>query len=108
MLSRVYIAPAGHILLDYIKKIHYSVFVKVVIEKKAAKYLESLDAVMKQRIEQALKDLAKEPPSGDIVKLQGKDGFRRRVGDYRIVFDITETNVIVYKIAPRGQAYKGD
>jgi len=35
--------------------------VKVVIEKKAAKYLESLDVVMKQRIEQALKDLAKEP-----------------------------------------------
>ena len=34
---------------------------KVVIEKKAAKYLESLDVVMKQRIEQALKDLAKEP-----------------------------------------------
>ena len=42
---------------------------RVVIEKKAAKYLENLDAVMKQRIEQALKDLAKEPPSGDIVTL---------------------------------------
>ena len=78
---------------------------KVVLEKKAAKYLESLDAVMKQRIKQALWDLAKEPPSGDIIKLQGEDGYRRRVGDYRIIFDITETDVIVYKIAPRGQAY---
>ena len=80
---------------------------KVVLEKKAAKYLESLDAVLKHRISEALKDLAKDPPSGDIVKLQGADGFRRRVGNYRIVFDITETEVIVYKIAPRGQAYKG-
>ena len=79
---------------------------KVVLEKKAAKYLESLDAVMRNRINEALEDLAAEPPSGDIVKLQGKDGYRRRVGDYRIVFDITETQVIVYKIAPRGQAYK--
>ena len=79
---------------------------KVVLEKQAAKYLESLNTVMKYRINEALKDLAKEPPSGDILKLQGKDGFRRRVGDYRIVFDITETEVIVYKIAPRGQVYK--
>ena len=79
---------------------------KVVLEKKAAKYLESLDAVMKRRINDALKDLAKEPPAGDIVKLQGEDGYRRRIGDYRIVFDITETEVIVYKIAPRGQVYK--
>jgi len=79
---------------------------KVVLEKKAAKYLESLDAVMKHRIHKALSDLANDPPSGDIVKLQNKDGYRRRVGDYRLVFDITETEIIVYKIAPRGEAYK--
>jgi len=81
---------------------------KVILEKKAAKYLENLDAIMKHRINHALKDLAKEPPTGDIVKLQGGDGYRRRVGDYRIIFDITETEIIVYKIAPRGQVYKGD
>jgi len=81
---------------------------KVVLEKKAAKYFESLDTVMKQRIKQALEDLANEPPSGDIVKLQGENGYRRRIGDYRIIFDITETEIIVYKIAPRGQVYKGD
>jgi len=81
---------------------------KVILEKKAAKYLESLNTVMKNRINHALRDLAKEPPSGDIIKLQGRDGYRRRVGDYRIIFDITETAVIVYKIAPRGQVYKGD
>jgi mRNA-degrading endonuclease RelE of RelBE toxin-antitoxin system len=61
---------------------------------------------MKRRLNEALKGLAKEPPYGDIVKLQGNDGYRRRIGDYRIVFDITETEVIVYKIAPRGQINK--
>ena len=59
---------------------------KVVLEKKAAKYLESLDMVMKHRINEALKGLAKEPPYGDITKLQGENGY--------------------YKIAPRGQVYK--
>ena len=58
----------------------------------------------KRRILQVLEDCLSK---STIVKLQGKDGYRRRVGDYRVVFDITETEVIVYKIAPRGQAYKG-
>jgi mRNA interferase RelE/StbE len=79
---------------------------KVVLAKKAAKYFARLDTATKHRIAEALHDLAADPPSGDIVKLQGKDGYRRRVGDYRILFDITETEVIIYKIAPRGQAYK--
>ncbi|MCL1818677.1 MAG: type II toxin-antitoxin system RelE/ParE family toxin [Spirochaetaceae bacterium] len=79
---------------------------KVVVEKKAAKYLESLDSITRRRITEALEELAEEPPAGDIVKLQSKDGYRRRVGDFRILFDITETKVIVYKIAPRGQVYK--
>ena len=39
---------------------------KVVLEKKAAKYLEGLDVVLKRRITEALKDLAAEPPSGDM------------------------------------------
>jgi hypothetical protein len=38
--------------------------------------------------------LTDEPPSGDIVKLQGKDGCGRRVGDLGLIFDITETAVI--------------
>ena len=79
---------------------------KVVLEKKAAKYLESLDSVMRRRINEALRGLATDPPSGDIVKLQGKDGYRLRIGDYRMVFDITETEIIVYKIVPREQVYK--
>jgi len=79
---------------------------KVVLEKQAVKYLKSLDMVMKNRIIEALKGLAEEPPIGDIKKLQGKNGYRKRVGDYRIVFDITEKEIIVYKIAPRGQIYK--
>ncbi len=29
-----------------------------------------------------------DPLSGDVVKLKGMDSFRRRVGDYRIIFDI--------------------
>ena len=78
---------------------------KVVVEKQAAKYLENLNEIVQRRIYEALEGLSQNPPSGDIVKLQGQNGYRRRVGDLRIIFDISEREVIVYKIAPRGQAY---
>jgi mRNA interferase RelE/StbE len=79
---------------------------KVVIEKQAVKYLESLDTIMYRRITKALKDLEKEPPIGDIEKLSGQDGYRLRVGIYRILFRVGAENIRVHKIAPRGQAYK--
>jgi mRNA interferase RelE/StbE len=78
----------------------------VLVEKKAAKYLERLPEPDKSRIKEALQGLANEPPAGDIKKLQGQTGYRLRVGGYRVLFDKTETAVVVYKIAPRGQAYK--
>ena len=80
---------------------------KVVLEKRAAKYLESLDENIRRRIIEALKKLQKVPPSGDIVKLQGQEtAYRLRVGGYRVLFKDKITCLAVYKIAPRGQAYK--
>lgn len=80
---------------------------KVELSPKAAKYLERLNQPQKGRIIKALKKLELEPPEGDIKALHGKDGFRMRVGDCRILFDLTEQVVVVYAIAPRGEAYKG-
>jgi mRNA-degrading endonuclease RelE of RelBE toxin-antitoxin system len=38
--------------------------------------------------------------------IKGMDGYRLRVGGYRVLFDMSETGITVYKIAPRGQVYK--
>lgn len=74
---------------------------------KAAKYLKGMNQPDKGRIISALEKLAQEPPQGDIKSLTGKDGYRLRVGSYRVLFDANENNIVVYTIAPRGQAYKG-
>jgi len=80
---------------------------KVVLEKKAAKYLERLNEPVKSNIIAALKKLAAEPPQGDIKKLQGQEtAYRVRVGNYRILYKEKITFMAVYNIAPRGQAYK--
>jgi mRNA-degrading endonuclease RelE of RelBE toxin-antitoxin system len=36
----------------------------------------------------ALAAMQADPLSGDVVKLAGQDAFRRRVGNYRIIFRI--------------------
>lgn len=76
------------------------------LSPKAAKYLIKLDNITKQRIKAAFTRLAQEPPQGDIKKLQGKDGYRLRIGKYRVLFDIAVNKIIVYNIDSRGQIYK--
>jgi mRNA interferase RelE/StbE len=61
----------------------------------------------KGRMEAALKKLGQDPPQGDIQPLAGRDGYRLRVGNYRLLLDITAGSIIVYEIGSRGQIYKG-
>ena len=76
------------------------------LSPKAAKYLLKLDSNAKNKIIKAFKNLEKEPPQGDIKKMQGKDGFRLRIGKFRALFDITDDKIIIYDINSRGQIYK--
>jgi mRNA interferase RelE/StbE len=78
--------------------------VQVLLSREAAGYLKRLSAPQRERIAAALANLGNEPPEGDIVKLAGIDGYRARVGDLRILFDITDS-ILVRNIVPRGQAY---
>jgi mRNA interferase RelE/StbE len=76
------------------------------LTKNAARQLDRLNEPLKSRIIKALRKLETEPPQGDIKKLEGQDGYRARIGGYRVLFDIEPDTVLVYKIAPRGEAYK--
>lgn len=85
----------------------YTCIVKVIINRNAQKYLDRLDFSMIQRIDNAIAGLAKEPPDGDIKKLRGAPLYRLRVGGYRILFTMSDTQITIVRIAPRGDAYKG-
>jgi len=79
--------------------------VRVVLSPKAAKYLERLHEPTKGRIKAALKKLEQEPPQGDIKALAGREGYRLRVGAYRVLFGIDEDVIVVIEIDLRGQVY---
>ena len=70
--------------------------------KQAVKAINRINNPTKQRIKVAIEKL----PIGDIKKLQGySNAYRLRVGEYRILFDISE-NIEITNILPRGEAYK--
>ena len=75
---------------------------KITIRKFAEKFLKRLPANQRERVFLAICAL----PDGDIKSLRGELGFRLRVGDFRIVYDIIDDEIIVYEIGSRGDIYK--
>lgn len=78
---------------------------RIVIKKKAKKYIESLPLNEKKRIVSAIEQL---PNGEDIKKLKGHDDLLRlRVGNYRVVYTVDHgvLTVVVIDAGPRGQIY---
>lgn len=61
----------------------------------AIKQLEKLEYNIKERIVVALERLRIRPESCDIKKLVGMQGYRFRVGDYRVIFDMEKGKLII-------------
>lgn len=63
---------------------------------------------MRERVKAAIDTLAENPRPSGAVKLAGRDDYRVRVGDNRIVYavDDAERLVIVARIAHRRNVYR--
>ena len=72
--------------------------------KQAQKALESMPQRDRLRLKNAIENL----PNGDVKPLTGKPPYKRlRVGSIRIIFKENEEKIFIFKIASRGDAYKG-
>lgn len=74
----------------------------------ALRALRSLDEVNASRIRGALALLTREPRPPGTRKLSGRDAYRVRVGDYRIVYTIDDPSriVVVVLIGHRRDVYR--
>jgi len=83
---------------------------KVTYSKEASKALRHMPKNMALIILKKIEDLALNPYSKNhnIKKLKGIEGFRLRVGDWRILYQIQNDVLQIYivTIAPRGGAYR--
>lgn len=75
------------------------------LSKRVVKTLAEMDLQPKNRITNAIKQI----PNGDIKPLKGYKGYYRlRVGGWRIIFVYKDNgDILILKIAPRGEVYKG-
>ena len=79
------------------------------LSRRAEAYLDRLDSTTRGRILRRLDDIAADPFGPQSKRLKGAAGLRAtRVGDYRIVFEVDDTDriVLVGLISPRGQVYR--
>lgn len=78
------------------------------LHPEAARAFRRLQAPLRGRIEAAIDSLSAEPRPRGAVKLAGRDDFRIRVGEYRIVYavDDAEQLVLVARIAHRREVYR--
>ena len=78
---------------------------RIIIKKKAKKFIDALPKNERKRIVAAIEQL---PKGEDIKTLKGHEGLLRlRVGDYRIIYTVDhgELIVIVIDAGNRGQIY---
>ena len=80
------------------------------LESTAEKNLDRLPTDVLRRVDSKLMALKRNPRPRDAAKLEGRQGqgWRVRVGDYRILYTIyDEARIVsVYRISHRGSAYR--
>jgi mRNA interferase RelE/StbE len=82
---------------------------KILIKKSAAGELAKIPRKDLEKIVRRVRDLEQIPRHSGCRKLSGKDRYRLRQGDYRIVYAVDDSRRIVevYKIGNRREIYRG-
>lgn len=71
----------------------------IVLTKKAQKQLDSLPESMINSIISAISELEDNPRPSGCKKLKGRDGYRIRVGNYRIIYEVFDNKLLIDVIA---------
>ena len=77
----------------------------VVIERKAQKEAERIPIKHRSLIDKAILSLSSNPRPRSSKKLTGKEGYRIRAGNYRILYTVDDKAkvVVIYRIKIKGK-----
>ncbi len=78
---------------------------KLIIKASAEKILKRMNKPVLMRILREFVKLEENPFHPGVKKLTDIEGWRVRVGKFRIIYDIEDNDVIIRKILPREKAY---
>lgn len=68
---------------------------QVTIRKRVIKTLQPINEPYYSKLKEAIYNLADNPRPRGYIKLKGRDAFRIRVGDYRIIYEIYDKTLLV-------------
>ena len=70
----------------------------VVFEKQAKEFLDSVSSNLKNKVIQKISALAVNPyaKNSNVKKLRGREGYRLRVGNVRVIYDIADDVLTIY------------
>lgn len=79
----------------------------VKLAKTAQKQLDKLPDEIVERLTAGIAQLAFDPRPSGVKKLKGREGYRIRVGDYRVMYSIFDNVLLVevVKVGQRGNFY---
>lgn len=72
---------------------------KLVLTRTAQKQLDKLSDLVAGPLLEAIQELAQNPRPSGCKKLKGRQGYRVRKGDYRIIYDVHDDVLIVEVVA---------
>jgi len=79
---------------------------KITFSKKAEKQSNKIPDRIFDHILIKIKDLANQTGSLNIRKLTSREGYRLRVGDYRVIYKSSKTELTVLSVSHRKDAYQ--
>jgi mRNA interferase RelE/StbE len=81
---------------------------KIEVRNTARKQILKIPPPHFQRIQTHVNALAQNPRPPDALKLKGETGYRLRVGDYRILYEIDddEQKIVIYRVRHRRDVYR--
>jgi mRNA interferase RelE/StbE len=68
---------------------------KILFSKRAFKELESINEPHYTALKSSIENLKNNPKPIGSIKLKGREGYRIRVGDYRVIYTITDEILLV-------------
>ncbi len=77
----------------------------LIYEKEAKNFLKKLPKIIAVRIHKKIKS-TKKNPYYFFIKLESLNYYKLRVGDYRIIAEITQSRIEIIKIGHRKNIYK--
>ncbi len=79
---------------------------KIELRKSAIKDLKSISEPYKTKLHNKILELQKFPNLQNIKKLTNfEPAYRLRVGNYRVLFDVTDDTIIIGRVLHRQNAY---